>query len=63
VQRKLLVTLDFDVGEVCKTPDSSEAIDIPVPNIGKASDVKSGSKNVKVDGDLVNLKDSVFGMS
>ena len=55
--------VNFDVGEVCKTPDSSEAIDIPFPNIGKASDGKSGSKKLKVDGDLVNLKDSVFGMS
>lgn len=49
--------------DVCKTPTSGGPIPIPYPNIAKSSDTAKGSKNVKIDGNSVMLKDSNFSTS
>lgn len=49
--------------DVCKTPSPGGPVPIPYPNIAKSSDGAKGSKNVKVDGNPVMLKDSNFSMS
>jgi hypothetical protein len=50
--------------DVCKTPaPPAPPIPIPYPNIAKSSDTADGSKNVKVDGNPVCLKDSNFSTS
>lgn len=50
--------------DVCKTPaPPAPPIPIPYPNIAKSSDTADGSKDVKIDGNPVCLKDSNFSVS
>src|SRR3954468_18289875 len=50
--------------DVCKTPaPPAPPIPIPYPNIAKSSDTAKGTKNVKVDGKPVCVKDSNFSTS
>jgi hypothetical protein len=49
--------------DVCKTPSPAGPIPIPYPNIAMSSDTDQGSKTVKVDGNAVMLKGSVFKTS
>jgi hypothetical protein len=49
--------------DVCKTPGPGGPIPIPYPNIARSSDTARGSKEVKVEGNPVCLKDSNFSTS
>lgn len=50
--------------DVCQTPaPPAPPIPIPYPNIAKSSDTAQGTKNVKVDGKPVCVKDSNFSTS
>ncbi len=49
--------------DVCKTPTPGGPVPIPYPNIAKSSDLASGSKKVKVDGNSVCLNSSNFATS
>lgn len=50
--------------DVCLTPaPPAPPIPIPYPNIAMSSDTDKGSKKVKVDGNPIMLKDSVFKTS
>ncbi|MBF0231468.1 MAG: DUF4150 domain-containing protein [Desulfamplus sp.] len=49
--------------DVCKTPSPAGPVPIPYPNIAKSTDADKCSKKVKVDGNPVCLKDSVFSKS
>lgn len=49
--------------DVCKTPSPAGPVPIPYPNIAQSSDTAQGSKDVKVDGNPVMLKDSNFSTS
>jgi len=49
--------------DVCKTPTPAGPIPIPYPNIAMSSDTAKGSKDVKMDGNPVMLKDSKFSKS
>lgn len=49
--------------DVCKTPTPAGPIPIPYPNIAMSSDTAKGSKDVKMDGNPVMLKDSTFSKS
>lgn len=49
--------------DVCKTPVGAAVVPIPYPNISKSSDLAKGSKNVKINGAPVCLKDSEFSTS
>ncbi|MDH5445574.1 MAG: DUF4150 domain-containing protein [Gammaproteobacteria bacterium] len=49
--------------DVCKTQCGPPVIPIPYPNIAKSSDTAKGSKDVKVDGNPIMLKDSNFSTS
>jgi hypothetical protein len=49
--------------DVCKTPTPGGPVPIPYPNIAQSSDTADGSKNVKMDGNPICLKDSNFKMS
>jgi hypothetical protein len=49
--------------DVCKTPSPAGPIPIPYPNIAKSSDTTQGSQTVKMDGNPIMLKQSVFATS
>jgi hypothetical protein len=49
--------------DVCKTPSPAGPIPIPYPNIAMSSDTSDGSKTVKIDGNPIMLKGSVFSTS
>ena len=50
--------------DVCKTPaPPAPPVPIPYPNIAKSQDTDKGSKKVKVDGNPIMLKGSVFSQS
>jgi hypothetical protein len=55
------VTMGFP--DVCKTPSPAGPIPIPYPNIAKSSDTSKGSSSVKMDGNPIMLKGSVFSTS
>jgi len=56
------VTIAFP--DVCQTPaPPGPPIPIPYPNIAKSGDTAAGTKNVKVDGKPVCVKDSNFSTS
>jgi Domain of unknown function (DUF4150) len=49
--------------DVCKTPSPAGPIPIPYPNIAQSSDTSQGSQTVKMDGNPIMLKESVFSTS
>jgi hypothetical protein len=49
--------------DVCKTPSPGGPIPIPYPNIAKSSDASQTSTSVKMDGNPIMLKNSVYSMS
>lgn len=49
--------------DVCKTPTSGGPVPIPYPNVAQSADTSKGSKKVKVDGNPIMLKESVFSKS
>lgn len=49
--------------DVCKTPSPGGPIPIPYPNIAQSSDTSQGSTTVKMDGNPIMLKGSVFATS
>jgi hypothetical protein len=49
--------------DVCKTPSPGGPIPIPYPNIAKSQDTAQGSQTVKMDGNPIMLKQSVFATS
>jgi hypothetical protein len=49
--------------DVCKTPSPAGPVPIPYPNIAMSSDTDKGSKEVKMDGNPIMLKGSVFSKS
>ncbi len=49
--------------DVCKTPSPGGPIPIPYPNIAKSSDAAQTSTSVKMDGNPIMLKNSVYSMS
>src|SRR5262245_49420260 len=49
--------------DVCKTPSPAGPIPIPYPNIAMSKDTSQGSSSVKMDGNPIMLKDSVFSTS
>jgi hypothetical protein len=49
--------------DVCKTPSPGGPIPIPYPNIARSADTAKGTKNVKVEGKPVCVKDSNFKTS
>lgn len=55
------VTIAFP--DVCKTPSPAGPIPIPYPNVAKSSDTSDGSQKVKMDGNPIMLKGSVFSTS
>lgn len=55
------VTMAFP--DVCKTPSPGGPVPVPYPNVAKSSDTAKGSKKVKVDGNPIMLKGSVFSTS
>ena len=49
--------------DVCKTPSPAGPIPIPYPNIAQSSDTAQGTTTVKVDGNPIMVKGSVFSTS
>jgi len=49
--------------DVCKTPTPGGPVPIPYPNTGKASDTSSGTKKVKVDGQMAMVKGAKYSTS
>ena len=49
--------------DVCKTPAGSAVVPIPYPNISQSSDLKGGSKSVKINGKPAATKASTFESS
>ncbi|WDD96704.1 DUF4150 domain-containing protein [Thalassomonas actiniarum] len=49
--------------DVCKTPTPGGPVPIPYPNTGKASDTSSGTKKVKVDGQMAMVKGANYSSS
>jgi hypothetical protein len=49
--------------DVCKTPTPAGPVPIPYPNIAMSSDTSQGSQTVKMDGNPIMLKQSVFATS
>ncbi|WDE02883.1 DUF4150 domain-containing protein [Thalassomonas viridans] len=49
--------------DVCKTPTPSGPVPIPYPNTGKASDTSSGTRKVKVDGQMAMVKGAKYSTS
>jgi len=49
--------------DVCKTPTPGGPVPIPYPNIAMSKDTSQGSTSVKMDGNPIMLKGSVFSMS
>ena len=49
--------------DVCKTPTPAGPVPIPYPNTGKASDTSSGTKKVKVDGQMAMVKGAKYSTS
>lgn len=49
--------------DVCKTPTPGGPVPIPYPNTGKASDTSSGTKKVKVDGQMAMVKGANYSTS
>ena len=52
-----------EIPNVCKTPSPAGPIPIPYPNIARSSDTSKGSKQVKIDGQPVSMKDAQFSMA
>jgi hypothetical protein len=51
------------IPDVCKTPSPGGPVPIPYPNIARASDLAKGTKDVKVDGEMVANKGSELSRS
>ncbi|WDE09507.1 DUF4150 domain-containing protein [Thalassomonas haliotis] len=49
--------------DVCKTPTPGGPVPIPYPNTGKASDTSSGTKKVKLDGQMAMVKGANYSTS
>jgi hypothetical protein len=49
--------------DVCKTPSPGGPVPIPYPNVASSSDTDKGSKSVKMDGEPIMLKSSVYSQS
>lgn len=49
--------------DVCKTPVGSAVVPIPYPNISQSSDLKGGSKSIKINGQPAATKASTFKSS
>ena len=49
--------------DVCKTPSPGGPVPIPYPNVARSSSADKGSKNVKMDGKPIMLKNSVYSQS
>jgi uncharacterized Zn-binding protein involved in type VI secretion len=49
--------------DACKTPVGPSVVPIPYPNIAQSTNTSEGSQTVKVDGNPVMLKGSVFSTS
>ena len=49
--------------DVCKTPTPSGPVPLPYPNIALSSDLALGTTTVKVEGNPVATKDSIFATS
>ncbi len=49
--------------DVCKTPTPAGPVPIPYPNVAMSSDTSQGSQTVKMDGNPIMLKKSVFATS
>jgi hypothetical protein len=49
--------------DVCKTPSPGGPVPIPYPNVAMSSDTSQGSQTVKMDGNPIMLKKSVFSTS
>ena len=49
--------------DVCKTPTPAGPVPIPYPNVAQSSDTSQGSTTVKMDGNPIMLKKSVFATS
>jgi hypothetical protein len=49
--------------DVCKTPTPGGPVPIPYPNVAMSSDTSQGSQTVKMDGNPIMLKKSVFSTS
>lgn len=49
--------------DVCKTPSPGGPVPVPYPNIARASTLKSGSKSVKIHGQMVAIKGSCYASS
>ncbi|NNF08551.1 MAG: DUF4150 domain-containing protein [Candidatus Eisenbacteria bacterium] len=63
VVHKKSVGISVAFPDVCKTPSPAGPIPIPYPNIAMSSDTDKGSKKVKMDGEKIMIKSSVFKMS
>jgi hypothetical protein len=49
--------------DVCKTPTPGGPVPIPYPNIAMSSDTSQGTNTVKMDGNPIMVKQSVFATS
>lgn len=49
--------------DVCKTPTPAGPVPIPYPNIAMSSDTSQGTTTVKMDGNPIMVKQSVFATS
>lgn len=49
--------------DVCKTPCAPSPVPIPYPNIAKSMDTAQGTTTVKMDGNPIMVKGSVFATS
>src|SRR5437867_8842129 len=49
--------------DVCKTPTPAGPVPIPYPNIAMSKDTSQGSTTVKMDGNPIMLKGSVYATS
>lgn len=55
--------VSFCFPDVCKTPTPAGPVPIPYPNIAMSKDTAQGSTTVKMDGNPIMLKGSVFATS
>ena len=55
--------ISFCFPDVCKTPTPAGPVPIPYPNIAMSKDTSMGSTTVKMDGNPIMLKGSVFATS
>jgi hypothetical protein len=49
--------------DVCKTPTPAGPVPLPYPNVAMSKDTSQGSTTVKMDGNPIMLKESVFATS